>query len=308
MESNSVMVPRNLHLEQLEIEEETDLSQTILYCDKILPAIASIGGPLTVMRRILWALEASSRLYYCATSKDPKSTTDHQNVPQLSGTSAFEVSISEGAVLTGSNGARQHRPHVGLYNDTMPVIKEKLAVTCLKQLFKLSSALRSSNEAEVDPMKVLSRAALPILMDRCRRVIRSYVEDKKMLGAGKMPFPRVRQDEIVLILTSLLDLRVDGRVFIADTGLADSRRINERFSGTTMLAQDEKAGNTQEFTESLLNRDSYRRHLLGSPLGHLFVLYPEIMACAQLDDPLIMPLTGKAFSLIGEHLGLLESS
>lgn len=239
MDVSKTQIPFDLSLEQLDIDEEFDIEQVMFIRDSLLPLMEGVQTRL--IQRLLMSLEGCSRLY----------------------------SVPEGA---SPGGAIQ------------PVIKEKLAITALHTLFTvctdhehgelMSLHSRKSHTGMPPPLRTLPpsilHVALPILLDRCQGVIKAYIHDKFLLG--RMPFPRVRQDEMIYVLSSLVELRLP-------KGLGEEVR-----SGGGL-----------------------RRTLLGSTKGHLFYLYGEFCECLRLEEAAVVALIQKAFALMGIELGLINT-
>lgn len=109
-------------------------------------------------------------------------------------------------------------------NTMVPVGRERFAFGCLEILFDLcsnqspitsstssisngASGNNSNNSAfEADIRFRTAKVATPILMQRCQALLDAYSADQTLLG--KCPFPRLRHQEISLILQRMNDLRL----------------------------------------------------------------------------------------------------
>jgi hypothetical protein len=243
LDVSKTQVPTALALDQLDADEDFDVTQVLFVRDSLLPLMGNVSTSL--IQRLLVALERTSRLY-----------TNLSDDPHPSSPSTLAVSIQ-------------------------PVIKEKLAITCLHALFSICTdrsttgqALPAHSRASFSiptslvalPSAIL-HAALPILLKRCQEVMQRYTRDKTLLG--RMPFPRVRQDEMIYVLSALNEL-------LLPPGLATDS------TGT-------------------------RRMLLDTRRGHLFYLYAELCECLRLEDPPVVSLVQQSFCLLGLELNLINS-
>lgn len=246
---NMGQVPVELTVDQLDHDEEFDIGQVQFVRDKLLPLMAQEVVAEEALARIMMIFEECSHLY---------------TLPE------YDQASSPGLL------------------EVRPVVKERLAISNLHSLFLIcashddsadpvSSTLSCSrsNLAKINscalgttlPLRI-RRVALPILLERCRGVLRRYCQDRSIYR--KMPFPRIRQDEIIFILTNLnaITLPVDS--------------------------------STPPSGESLRGR------LICSPYGHLFYLYENLCECMRLEENTISVEVQRSFSLIGLSLGLIS--
>jgi hypothetical protein len=145
-------------------------------------------------------------------------------------------------------------------NTMVPVGRERFAFACLDILFDLSSDVSSDSQDRLGSGRVggakdaadrvgtadscngstsaynqshseqqlRSRTAFvitPVLVERCRALLNAYSADQALLG--KCPFPRLRHQEISLILQRLNDLRlVPGALASSNTHSQDTTQGN----------------------------------------------------------------------------------
>ncbi|KAF8311099.1 hypothetical protein DL93DRAFT_1519713 [Clavulina sp. PMI_390] len=81
--------------------------------------------------------------------------------------------------------------------------RERFAYWCFDLLFAVV-ALDSSENSSTDAKRVAS-LALPPLLNRCHNVFTSYIVDEAL--RGNIPFPRIREEELLYCLQKLADLR-----------------------------------------------------------------------------------------------------
>jgi hypothetical protein len=263
LEMARTQVPVELALDQLDADEEFDVEQVVFIRSTLLPLMAHVESGL--IRRLLAAIEANSHLY-----TNPMEADDER------------LTLPTGLV------------------EVRPVIKERFAITCLHALF-LICADQTSADSRPDPgwharsaghlgvdmpgvtlPEAIRRACLPVLLQRCQNVLIRYVADKELLG--RMPFPRVRQDEMLYVLQELNSLCLP-------TGLSEEHGVA-----------------SEGFTNSagpMNSSHSMRKRLLASKYGHLFYLYPQYCECLRLDDQPVLVLVQRAFALMGLELGLV---
>lgn len=306
LEASRRMVPVALEVEQLAIDEEFDIEHQVNFIKNIvLPAMGS-SVPEAVLRELLLALEKSSQLYY--------QKSESPTLAPCSGIESPPAVVPRGGTPSMQV---QSKATMGNHNEPIPVIKEKFAIACLKALFEVSSV----ESALAD--KSIVRIALGILLHRVRHVLEQYIEDGKLLG--NMPFPRVRQDEMIFCLRSLISLRIHpglgSRLFgytdlslsgivapITEPTLSDS--FVDPITDNPLEAHNADTATIHQSKESIVATSAVvpldlRRYLLDTQIGHLFALYPSLYVILSSKDPKILDLTRQAFALIGREAGLM---
>lgn len=232
LEASRLMVPLSLGAEELAKDEDFDAGQVKWICSHVLPEMKDLEG--AVVKSLLESIEKSSQLYYTKLDS-PKLSSMIPEHPLMS------LSISD---------------------EPIPVVKERFALTCLKSLFEICS--RSYSRSLSEPV---SGIALKILMDRCRSAMTEYFEESKLQGL--LPFPRIRQEEIISILEGLNELRLMPSSCTADSDLASK--------------------------------------LISTEVGHLFSLYSELLNLLELNDPKIVKCVRQSFRLMGSVAGVSKS-
>jgi hypothetical protein len=115
-------------------------------------------------------------------------------------------------------------------NTMVPVRRERFAFACLEILFDLCSSGEdlsdSSGHNETEIRKRTARTLTPVLMKRCHVLLDAYTADQALLG--KCPFPRLRHQEISLVLQRLCELRLIPGVLISDPAVNSEIGINHQ--------------------------------------------------------------------------------
>jgi len=83
------------------------------------------------------------------------------------------------------------------------VSRDRFSYWYLDPLFLICSDSSKDHESSRRTVAVLS---LPALIGRCRSTLASYVVDEKI--RGNLPFPRVREEELLYVLHKLRELRL----------------------------------------------------------------------------------------------------
>lgn len=94
-------------------------------------------------------------------------------------------------------------------NTMVPVRRERFAFASLEILFDLCATEEkkiTGSRVETELCHRTAAVATPVLMQRCHGLLDAYSADQALLG--KCPFPRLRHQEISLVLQRLNDLRL----------------------------------------------------------------------------------------------------
>ncbi|KAJ3250662.1 hypothetical protein HDU77_006461 [Chytriomyces hyalinus] len=92
---------------------------------------------------------------------------------------------------------------MNLGTDVMPLGREKFSKVCLASLLKLCSD--ELNDLK-DVRHRIATIAAPVVLDKMRDIIKSYASDRPLYG--KLPLPRIRSEEILIVLSNLRDLQM----------------------------------------------------------------------------------------------------
>ncbi|KAF9934507.1 hypothetical protein FBU30_001648 [Linnemannia zychae] len=185
-------------------------------------------------------------------------------------------------------------------NTMVPVGRERFAFACLDILFDLSSdnlanqqdhmainrardpidhnKSTDSNGSTISERELRSRTAFaisPVLVERCKGLLNAYSADQALLG--KCPFPRLRHQEISLVLQRLNDLRlVPGALISSSTPKLDNP--------------------TSPIHEAIKNT------ILQGPTAHLFFLYEPLTDAMFCHDPEVLLLLKACLKTAGRSI------
>ncbi|GAA6060857.1 hypothetical protein JCM10212_006237 [Sporobolomyces blumeae] len=147
-----------------------------------------------------------------------------------------------------------------LHGTTVEVVehgRERFAFWSFDLLFSLCSAEQHGDERD---RRRIAALCLPSLLNRCASTIKTYVADAPL--RGKMPFPRIRQEELVYILQKLFALRLAEGTLWASTQSSPSKAIDS----------------PDAFDPSLPLSSMIRSILLRSPAAHLYEFHSLLVA------------------------------
>ncbi|KAI0300723.1 hypothetical protein B0F90DRAFT_1722805 [Multifurca ochricompacta] len=103
----------------------------------------------------------------------------------------------------GRSDSKVEHEEVGSTVSLSAVSRERFSYWCLDLLFFICSDTAIDREASRRRIAALS---LPALIGRCRTTLAGYVADEKL--RGNLPFPRVREEELLYVLHKLRELRL----------------------------------------------------------------------------------------------------
>ncbi|GAA5977223.1 hypothetical protein JCM11641_003881 [Rhodosporidiobolus odoratus] len=272
---------RGMSADQLRQEENFDLALLVSLEHDTLPSLGAAVVPDHLIRRLAKSLQIASRLYqldypssmssFDLLAASPSSSADVPAPPTPPPEEPrFELDFDEQV-----KGEMR-----GTTVEIVPVGRERFAYWCLDLLFLVCSREES---AEQDPLRRrIAALALPSLMNRCAAVVKTYVADAPL--RGKMPFPRIRQSELLYLLHSCLSLNLPSGALWASSQSSPSSCILTPFS----------------YDPSLPLPQLVRSALLHSPRAHLYDLYPlfvDLLALSELTPAIKAPSWGP-------HMGL----
>ncbi|KAI9326255.1 hypothetical protein BDR26DRAFT_145791 [Obelidium mucronatum] len=193
------------------------------------------------------------------------------------------ASLTSGALPAPLAQSQIQSPlRMNLGTDVVTTGRERFAKTCLVSLLKLCSDDATDMK---DVRYRIATIAAPIMLEKMSSVIKSYSSDRPLYG--RLPLPRIRGEEILLVLTQLRDLQM--RVGI----------LHE------LIAQDKI--------------HPLRAHILSGRNAHLFYLYPYLcdllaavakagkgsgMSPADVDEENVIDLVNACLNRVGRELGL----
>ncbi|KAH9049809.1 hypothetical protein EDB83DRAFT_2553433 [Lactarius deliciosus] len=157
-------------------------------------------------------------------------------------------------------GGKADGEEVGSTVPLLAVSRERFSYWCLDLLFFICSDTAKDNEASRRRIAALS---LPALIGRCRTTLAGYVADERL--RGNLPFPRVREEELLYVLHKLLELRLWPGSLWAALSAAPSKYATDQPAVDTSLA-------TSELIADSVKRSS-RAHVF-----HFYALLCEIVS------------------------------
>ncbi|KAI9336199.1 hypothetical protein DFJ73DRAFT_850653 [Zopfochytrium polystomum] len=107
-----------------------------------------------------------------------------------------------GAARTSVVGGAYAEPMKVLGVDVVPVGREKFAKRCLECLLRLCAEKDAGSEIA----RRVATVAAPYFLEKAKEVIGRYCEDRPLFG--RIPLPRIRTDEIILVLARIKDLQM----------------------------------------------------------------------------------------------------
>lgn len=249
------------------LDESFDLA--FLHCmkSKVFLRMGYHRMPTELLMEFVQILDRAANLYILSTpalmesSKASLQVSSAPPTPVNQNRPSRPDSKAAAASITSENGHLDIIQDLGITlhsttNTMVPVRRERIAFACLDILFDLcssgeepsgSSTGGNSNKdhggangiaastTETEPRKRTARTMTPVLMQRCRVLLDAYTADQALLG--KCPFPRLRHQEISLVLRRLNELRLIPGVLISDSEGQSGVRTND-----PLLNQQEQKG------------------------------------------------------------------
>ncbi|KAI9013095.1 hypothetical protein BC832DRAFT_279766 [Gaertneriomyces semiglobifer] len=212
--------PAELSVEELAADEDFDISVLTNIESELIPHMGQPHAPEPLLVRLVGIVRDGSRLYSTAQElasdaalplslagvAPVRPVAEQQNVAgSLPGGGTTAASVER-----ATTSSSLHRKFNG---DIIPVTRERFATSCLGTLFRLcSSALEDDSNMRFR----VAEAVAPVLVEKCKDVIGRYIADKQLYG--KMPLPRIRNEEIILVIKHLVDLQIRPRVLVRYLG------------------------------------------------------------------------------------------
>jgi len=168
------------------------------------------------------------------------------------------------SLTSGKSAARGDKADSERMGSTAPawgVSRERFSYWCLDLLFLICSDTSKDHESSRRRVAALS---LPALIGRCRSTLASYVADEKI--RGNLPFPRVREEELLYVLHKLRELRLWPGSLWAALSKTPSKYAKEQPAVDTSLPPSE------------LIADSVKR----SSRAHMFHFYSLLCEIASV--------------------------
>lgn len=210
-------------------------------------------------------------------------------------------------------------------NTMVPVGRERFAFGCLEIMFDLCSNQSPSSStsngtsgkdsnnnsaSEADIRFRTAKVATLVLMQRCQALLEAYSADQTLLG--KCPFPRLRHQEISLILQRMNDLRLLPGVMVDKSSIAHPPASGKEEEGKAtrrdMFDESTRTVNASPLTFLYCQTFSFlafvKHSVLAGPTGHLFYLYEPLTEAMFCHDPEVLLLLKACLRTAGRSFGL----
>ncbi|EGO23125.1 hypothetical protein SERLADRAFT_439867 [Serpula lacrymans var. lacrymans S7.9] len=172
----------NFSLDVQEAEENFDLALIAALEIDVVPHLGDMKVPDYLVTQLAKMLYRGSQLY------DPDPSFSPPGSPSMNGSHTLE---KVGMENHGSTS----------WGNLVP--RERFSYWCFDLLFLICSDVSKDQELQ---RKKVATLCLPSLLDRCHTTMIGYVADESL--RGHLPFPRVREDELLYVLRKLLELRL----------------------------------------------------------------------------------------------------
>ncbi|BGP27996.1 Endocytosis and vacuole integrity protein [Rhodotorula toruloides] len=239
-------------------EEEFDLALLASLEHDVLPHLGSPRVPDDLVCQLAKALQLASRLY-------------RLDLPNPSAGSTVEPRFS----LDFDEQVKGE-----MFGTTVEIVenrKERFAYWCLDMLFLICDGDKASDPER----RRLAALSVPSLVNRCAAIIKIYIADAPL--RGKMPFPRIRQEELIYVLQRLSTLRLAPNTLWAATQPSPSSAM----ASSTSLS-------------STSPRELVRAAMLRSPLAHLYELHgflTELLGVARNEPSIAQAYMPQRFAV-----------
>ncbi|KAF8935296.1 hypothetical protein BGZ58_005100 [Dissophora ornata] len=248
----------------------------------------------------------------------PASSTTHSSTPNIHNQRHHQIKSPATATADESHLDIIQGLGITLHSTTntmVPVRRERFAFACLEILFDLCSSSRhevpapgilrensglngvggisnnstgssqnGSNNSGASPVEKelqirTAKMAIPVLMQRCHVLLDAYSTDQALLG--KCPFPRLRHQEISLVLQRLNELQLVPGILLPDGG----------------------SGNNERQQQDI---DDIKRTVLAGTTAHLFHLYEPLTDAMFCHDPEVLLLLKACLKTAGRSIGITK--
>ncbi|KAG9288486.1 hypothetical protein G9A89_015692 [Geosiphon pyriformis] len=234
--------PFSLKIEQHDTDEAFDMKFLFTLESEVLIHMGHPRVPLELIRKLIDTIQQGSQLYTMDVNR--RKTYLNGNLDKPLPTIKDSASTQTPRILTKVEGSAAK---------IVPVARERFAYVCLQCLFDFCSDTDTDHPKE---RQRIAEVAAPVLLERCASVMRNYTADQPLMG--KFPLPRVRNDEILLILQQLVKLRFRLNIFHPN--------------------------------EDEIQTNPLREQVLSGPIAHLFYLYPVLCEAISSADEMISVL------------------
>ncbi|GAA5873054.1 hypothetical protein JCM1840_007309 [Sporobolomyces johnsonii] len=250
-------------LDELHAEENFDLALLLSLEQDVLPHIGHSLVPDDLIRDLGKTLQLASRLYELDLPIHFPKESRFSSLQQPVGADHTPPPTPPEPRFDGDFDRQAKGAMHGTTVEVAEVGRERFAYWSFDLLFLLCSSEAEDHEPERCRVAAL---CLPSLLNRCAAVIKTYVADAPL--RGKMPFPRIRQEELAYVLQKLLATRLREGTLWASAQPEPSNAVASPLQLDTSLA-----------LPALI-----RSTLLRSPLAHLYELHSLFTALLSLSS------------------------
>lgn len=175
-------------LAEQEEEENFDHHLVVSLETDVVPCIGDDRVPDYLVMQLAKILQQGSQLLQDGSSEEYPPTPTGPTHPETRSTPL---------------GGKAEDEEVGSTVPLLAISRERFSYWCLDLLFFICSDTTKDNET---PRRRIAALSLPALIGRCRTTLAGYVADERL--RGNLPFPRVREEELLYVLHKLLELRL----------------------------------------------------------------------------------------------------
>ncbi|KAI8921650.1 hypothetical protein BC831DRAFT_75969 [Entophlyctis helioformis] len=206
-----VLPPPTLSSDEVSADEAFDISLVTAIEGDVLAHLAQPHVGDAVISRLLDMLRRGSRLYLTTAATAAGGGLGGSVSESMLVMSPLALPDA-GNAGTGGNADSSVAPGLGF--DVRATGRENFAFTCLGVLFNLCRAGDAAGTAAGvmgDRRTRVAELAAPVLVDKCREVLRMYCVDRP--SYGRLPMPRLRTSELLFVLQNIRDLDVMPGIF-----------------------------------------------------------------------------------------------
>ncbi|KAI0668157.1 hypothetical protein C8Q78DRAFT_980256 [Trametes maxima] len=235
-------------LDVQESEENFDLSLIASLEIDVVPYLGDSSVPDYIVSQLARVLQQGSRLR--ETDEDlppsPSSLPDDTKASKMvedHPSNEFDKSqrFGDGSIGMGTTASGRFVP------------RERFSYWCFDLLFLICS---DTSQDQIPSRKRIAALSLPSLLERCRMTLVAYVADESL--RGNLPFPRIREEELLYVLQKLLALKLwSGTLWAALSDSPSAYSVEQPLVAQTL-------------SPSALIADAVKR----STKAHLFHFYP----------------------------------
>ncbi|TBU23332.1 hypothetical protein BD311DRAFT_674190 [Dichomitus squalens] len=190
-----------LPLELQEAEENFDLALVASLEIDVVPYLGESSVPDYIVSQLARVLQQGSRLR----SADDELPPSPSSLPDVPVPRVADKSSMNQPSQDFSKGNKFGDGYIGIGStSTGPFLpRERFSYWCFDLLFLICS---DTSQDQIPSRKRVAALSLPSLLERCRMTLVEYVADESL--RGNLPFPRIREEELLYVLRKLLALQL----------------------------------------------------------------------------------------------------